>query len=105
MPCLLEGAFFVLFLVRTKGAGSLRSTCVSKSIPKSVSDSKGKRKEVRATPEKDGGKQGLRRKNEPVGGKSPSGAEKIGRGGWREARATPEKSACGRKNPARGGKN
>lgn len=34
MPCLLEGAFFVLFLVRTNGAGSLRSTCVSKVAEK-----------------------------------------------------------------------
>ena len=63
MPCLLEGAFFVLFLVRTKGAGSLRSTCVSKVAEK-----------VR-----------------PVGGKILPEAEKIGRRGWREARAAPGK--------------
>ena len=81
MPCLLEGAFFVLFLVRTKGAGSLRSTCVSKVAEKvSLWEEKScqRRKKSGGV---DGGKQGLRGKSEPIGGKSLSGAEEIERGG------------------------
>ena len=81
MPCLLEGAFFVLFLVRTKGAGSLRSTCVSKVAEKvSLWEEKSCQRRKKSGGE-DGGKQGLRRKSEPVGGKSLPGAEEIGRGG------------------------
>ena len=82
MPCLLEGAFFVLFLVRTKGAGSLRSTCVSKVAEKvSLWEEKSCQRRKKSGGE-DGGKQGLRRKSEPaegksepVGGKSLPGAE------------------------------
>lgn len=87
MPCLLEGAFFVLFLVRTKGAGSLRSTCVSKVAEKvSLWEEKSCQRRKKSGGE-DGGKQGLRRKSEPVGGEVCQGRKKL-RG---EEKTSPEK--------------